>query len=76
MNFDQILQDAKQGHRSVSYWARGDWTCENKHLNLFNLHSKVELSAVKYGPPLKLHSFVLKYAKYQLRKILIFLITI
>ena len=31
-------------------WARIDWTCENKHLNLFNLfnlHSKVEISAVK-----------------------------
>jgi hypothetical protein len=35
---------------ALSYWARGDWTCENKHLNsinLFNLHSKVEISAVK-----------------------------
>ena len=35
---------------ALSYWARGDWTCENKHLNsinLFNLHSKVEISAIK-----------------------------
>ena len=36
---------------ALSYWAHGDWTCENKHLNsinLFNLHSKVEISAVKW----------------------------
>ena len=37
---------------ALSYWAHGesDWTCENKHLNsinLFDLHSKVEISAVK-----------------------------
>jgi hypothetical protein len=35
---------------ALSYWACGDWTCENKHLNsinLFNLHSKVEISAIK-----------------------------
>jgi hypothetical protein len=52
---------------ALSYWAHNDWTCENKHLNsinLFNLHSKVEISAVKcsqVGSSLKLHSFVLNW---------------
>jgi len=49
---------------ALSYWACGDWTCENKHLNLFNLHSKVEISDVKcsqVGLPLKLHTFVLNW---------------
>ena len=33
--------------RAQSHWASSDWTCENKHLNWINLHSKVEISAVK-----------------------------
>ena len=49
---------------ALSYCSESDWTCENKHLNLFNLfnlHSKVEISAHKQDLPLKLPSFVLNW---------------
>ena len=66
---------------ALSYWAHGDWSCENKHLNsinLFNLHSKVEISplgASRVFPLNYTHLYLIgnKYAKYQLRKNLIFL---
>ena len=46
----KLISPEKKMALSYLVHKESDWTCENKHLNsinLFNLHSKVEISAVK-----------------------------
>ena len=46
----KLIFPEKEMALSYCYWVCSDWTCENKHLksiNLFNLHSKVEMSSIK-----------------------------